>query len=1478
MGRKFLITLFLLMILYGAYYWGIPAVIGLGEKADLIEKTIFNKYGYKIDIENLSLKMGLLPSVCLKADNFALLNDNNSHALSIEKPKINIKLLPLIFKSIDIKHFSANNIEVNIVFDEDSKLKLGQYAIEPSSSFKLKHASIFLEKYKINLEDKIQSKKLSADGKHLTINNFENNKHFNLSTKADIQTGKNKTFIQADMDLKLPLNKIADNQCNISGRIINLDLADFSVYAQALSNNSIKSMSGIINLTAYTEIASDKQKQIKTSLYINNLGIFKDSIDQSIYFKDKLELKTDITTVKNGIDINKMTISGKGINTALSGQVTKLNTKLPDLNLKAAIDNSRVENIITLLPGEPDLCPDVNLLLLKQTVFKGDVIGNLEIKGKADTPDVYGNLLISNAYMVKPIKNAEKAVIKIAFIGDKLNLDVKVPTAPDQIVRVKGPITLYKEKYADLIITSTNNVDLKTAQIVLNPLHDILLFDIGPVPIMDINGKGGINLHVTGTRKNPYAWGQFYFNNANVSFIDIKNMTLTNGSGTLDFENQNTLFQTKSANLNGKPVSVKGTYTLLGELDFNVIAKGQNLEHLLRIIKTSPMLEDIQKLTEQIENGSGLVNLNINLTGKVKDPRDVVFNKNLFAKGKIEMLSDTIKLKEIPVPLSKISGMADFDNLNADFELKSNLNNSQIKIDGKIKNNKCNINFLSNKFNLGDVLKTLPESIKLPYKNELAAINTSFTGKYNGDIQNINYNNIYLKGNIYSNKDSKSEITVEDSSFELKNSGFKLPELKGTLKNIPYYISLNVSDMFSPKRIVNGNCEIESFDLNILNDSALQSLFPPENTLKNIEFLNGKVNLAAHVKNNNLNAFSSLDDLSILYKPKNMKLTINSGNILLKNNILNLSKINAKLGQMPLFIDGKISNIKKNPYYNLYINAKPTQDFFDQFINNNALYPVKLKGDAILTSKASGTADNFNTKSTFDIAENSSLYYMGASIGDIENPVRINVDNTYFPDKIRINSLQYDKIISSQNNKPFTNTQLTASGSIRMLDNNIIGFDNFKVKTQTPTDAKIFNIIFRKPFMKQGVFTSDIVLNGTALIPIIRGTLDITSIDIPFFDSTIRDVNLDFKNDKIIITSKGTVLTNDVYLELIMKNNLAPPYIVDDVNLKLANLDINKITDTIRDLEAESIRQLSISSSSNTPNVDIPELVIQKANIEAGKIKVRNINADNFKAQLNLNKDGLLNVNNFKFEIAEGSVSGNFKYNIKSHITDLDITLDRANASIMSEALFDLKGQVYGNVNGSFNLNCTGGSQDNCFKTLSGSGKFKVADGRMPKLGSLEYLLKAGNLLRGGFTGLSINSIIDIVTPLKTGDFESIYGDMNIAGGIADRINIYSKGHDLNMYMTGSYNIVTSIAEMSIYGSLSKNITTVFGKIKNASLNTLFNTIPGISDSTEKLIMQKDIGKIPNIKDATNIYRIFFVDINGDINGENYVKSFKWVK
>ena len=179
-------------------------------------------------------------------------------------------------------------------------------------------------------------------------------------------------------------------------------------------------------------------------------------------------------------------------------------------------------------------------------------------------------------------------------------------------------------------------------------------------------------------------------------------------------------------------------------------------------------------------------------------------------------------------------------------------------------------------------------------------------------------------------------------------------------------------------------------------------------------------------------------------------------------------------------------------------------------------------------------------------------------------------------------------------------------------------------------------------------------------------------------------------------------------------------------------------------------------------------------------------------------------------------------------------------------------------------------------KTLNAKTTFNVSDGRMPKLGSLEYLLKAGNLLKGGITGVSINSVIDLITPLKTGEFSNISGKLDIKDGIAHDIEIITRGKDLSLFISGNYNFSTSIANMEVLGLLSKKISTMFGPVGNFSLNTLFNVIPGVDLSKDSKVLEQ-INKIPGIELSSKAYRKFIAEIKGNINGEDYVTSFKWI-
>ena len=132
--------------------------------------------------------------------------------------------------------------------------------------------------------------------------------------------------------------------------------------------------------------------------------------------------------------------------------------------------------------------------------------------------------------------------------------------------------------------------------------------------------------------------------------------------------------------------------------------------------------------------------------------------------------------------------------------------------------------------------------------------------------------------------------------------------------------------------------------------------------------------------------------------------------------------------------------------------------------------------------------------------------------------------------------------------------------------------------------------------------------------------------------------------------------------------------------------------------------------------------------------------------------------------------------------------------------------------------------------------------------------------------------------PIKTGEFSSISGLININTGAANDIQIYSQGKNLSLYIRGSAELIEPNAQMNVYGRLSKKVSTLLGPIGNTSLNTLFNLIPGIklADSNSQII--KDVNKIPMLELSTDSYRFFQATIDGNINGNNYVRTFKWLE
>ncbi|MBQ3312169.1 AsmA family protein [bacterium] len=1376
---KFILGILVIVCVYLIYYFVLPAIINTKYINNLVLNTVKSEYGFNLVLENPKIKMGLSPSIWFCADNLNIFNDDDSKALSLNKPKIEISIFSLLFRKIHLCYFYTSDLFVDLAYDKEFRFKLGQYLLNNNSKFELDvtDSKIFVNRYKLYLKDLSNSKSILVKGDNIKVNKYNIKKYVSVYMDANLICDNNVSKLKVYFDSKMPLNKHLDTYPpEILLSLSNLDLSNYSNLIRALTKDKIKSIQGTANFDFSSAKEISKQK-----LYISNIQLSKFVIN-SVYF-DKIysypgviKLKSSYLLSGNHLNIPSFEIFTNKFSAKISGSIDKLSSKKPVPSINIKMFNAKAKDLLDLIPHSKylDNLADINISVAKDANFNADVDVDLNIKDNFKQPEIYGNINLKNAYIFEPIKYAPSgATIKINYNKDILNLDVNVPTNIKQWVKVVGKIYIYKNKYADLHITSTELIDLALAEKLLDPIYRTFKFLLGPVPIMGFSGYGQIDLTVKGTKVNPHTYGWFKTTNANVTFDDISHLKLTNANSILAFEDNITKFKLLSGKINNKPVNIDGTCTLDGEFDFNANMKSQQLNDLLIVLKDSKMLKDISKSVNSFDSAKGLADFSLNVYGKLKDIGELEFSKNTHAKGSLILNQNEIKLNKNNISLKNISGQIDYNDLNLKVNLFSAINLSKIYISGNLNDDIANINFKTDLIRIYDFLKT----IKIP--------NIYIAGKRDEDFSNIT-----LRGSYHGS--------------------------------------------------------ISKFDTSKINVS-------------------GK----AQFKNTNL-----------IHAKNKLPIKVLSGDMVINNNELIINKNNIQLGTMPILLEGKIRNLfGQKPILNISFSAKPNQKFFDYAFNKNSIYPIKAKGDITCVSTIHGELDKLNTYINLQIGKDSMLYYMGAAIGDLNNPIHILFNGILEPNAVRIKTFNYDKLLQSIRGNYYAKKQLGINGAIYY--NKVPYFKNLQIKTAAPTDMRIFNIVFKKPLIKGGYFNSNIEINGNMYNPKILGQISTSAMNIPFFDTTINNINLQFLQNTIIGQLNGDVLSNNFSIDINAKNNFSAPYVINSAKIDAKNVNINRILDTLNYYEVESVKLESNANkdkSNNNFKFDINQLIINNLEIVANSVLINKFNANNLKAVMSL-KNGVANIHKFGFTLDKGYMDGSVKYNMHSNKYNFNLNVKNTEANMLLSSLFDVRGQIFGDINGSLNLSCTGNNNDECIKSLNGNANFSVKNGRMPKLGSLEYLLKAGNLVKSGITGLSMNGIIDLVTPLKTGNFDSIEGAITFNKGIADNIKILSIGKDLKLYVIGDYNLVNYNANMYVFGQLTRKISTLLGPIGNLSLNTLFSTIPGIDLSDESNIkILNEVNKLPGLEISNKIYRVFAAEIHGDINADDYVQSFRWIE
>ncbi len=1445
---KKVITIFIIIIcFYTLWLAGVP-ILAQKIKPILIN-AIEKEFGYKIIEDNLYINTGFLPYYYLKADKIKIKNPLDNEIIKLVSPQIKVSALPLFIGKVHVNNVKINKCNADIYIDE--KIFKDKKSLKYLKNITLNSNYIDIKEFNFKIAQAQNEQGLIISGENLSFSNNKNVK--NIKLNAAIRAGNYNSTIKTNIYIPQKQN-ISSPSSDIE--INNLDLKYFNGYFNKYLPQDITSVIGIIDFNAHNK---------KFNLQLKDIAILFKNSSKSIILPNDVNIKSDFNISEDIINLSNAQLISDDINAKADIKVSNYNSKHPHVYINTCLDESKTASIIKALPALNS--PDIHLGYLKKYPLHADASGNLLITGTFPEPDITGDIIIKNGYIIKPIPNDNtKATIKLVFKNKSVSYDVLAGAGGKEQVTVKGETKLYGNKISQMEIKSSDRVDLRTAKSIVDPLHDILYFETGPVPIMELDGKGNIDIKVSGNHASPHVWGKMNFYDANASFNELKGLVLTNTYGVINFDDQNVNFKTTKAFLDGKNAQIQGRCNLFGKTEINFFAKDFNLQKGLNAIKTSPMLKDIKSILPPINNIKGSADFNLDITGDIPDINKIELNKNLFVKGSLNLKNVIAGVNDFCI--TNINGLINFSGTDVDIKATSKINNSIININGDIKNNLANIKASSQNLNLDDILHN--SALKGLTDNNYI----TFNGSYKGKLNNIEYDKINLDAHI-SKPNRTSPIAFSSGSIYVKNGTCTINKLKGTITQNPFEMEGKITHLGRKNQNINASIKLNNASLSTINLIREFYLIPNDTKelLRKLDFKTGKTNINFKIVNNYPYTNIVLNDVEANYIPLNMPLKIINGGIELKNNRVYVDKMNTLADDMPIFLNGSISNIYKKPDLNIYLNSVPKQTFIDKYINKNMLYPLKVKGDIIYSANIKGPLDNYNITANAKIGEKASVYYLGATLGDGENQTILEFDGDIIKNSsIKINNFAYNKSVLSQNNKSNLINFLKMSGQVRLI-NNEPHFNNLLIKTENPTDARIFNIIFKKPNIKQGLFTSDLRINGKLSDLKILGDFHIFDINVPLLQTVLKDITLKFQPTTIKISSKGEIFSNEISLVADAENRLRPPFKIRNGLLHFKKLDFNS---AIKDLKQLEINKPKQASSNNKPITDLTALIIERLDLKADDVLIKGVSAKNLKTVISLSDKMNFSLSNYNAEIANGYLSGDFSYNLLSNRTSLILNAEDIDANNLSEMLFDLSNQMYGSLRGTATLSCNGSSNKACMSTVQGSVAFNVSDGKMPKLGSLEYLLKAGNLIKGGITDLSINSIIDLVTPLKTGEFSNIYGNIKINNGIAEDIKILTRGENLNLYVKGNYNLSTSNAHMYVFGLLSKNIKTPLGAIGNMSLNTLFNLIPGVT-LDEKSPFINDINKIPGIELSKNNYRKFIAEIIGDISGDNYVKSFEWI-
>lgn len=867
----------------------------------------------------------------------------------------------------------------------------------------------------------------------------------------------------------------------------------------------------------------------------------------------------------------------------------------------------------------------------------------------------------------------------------------------------------------------------------------------------------------------------------------------------------------------------------------------------------------------------------------------------------IEIKTSNIKLQTFLKPLIQfdIDELVLLKNNNQILELKDF--QSEISFE-KIANKKINLNKLKFKkiaLDMSKILEILPnETAKKQEKSmdflitldnsDIEFDNVDIKYNQNNDIfANLNINNIKLTAKndfkqlffnlkaTISNSETKNtilsfandEIKIYDDEIIIEKLNAKVNKSLLTLNS-----KINKNDIYlnakSDKFYLNDVFELVNSNLFISNGSEM--LAPLKNPKGNISFDISLKNqdLSGEIDVNNTGA--EIKDVS--YIP----IYVSKGKILISKDKIDFKNLVGYYGKNKsnkIEIKGDIKDYYKTFNSNIEIESVITNEFFKDYlsklINNTVLVVSKPSRTKIIYKSKNNIMDiiwfaQISKGVNFGISDEKSALsdYDRAVLGEFQiKDEKIDVKNiNYYIASNIVRGVKLQPILQA-------NALMDFNGK---LDKAGLAFGR-----EMP--CEFLNVFLGQKVFKKGTIKGNINVIFKNDIPYLDADMEIKKTLIPSQRMAIKEANLKTTNNFININAKGRFKKASYVFIGKIKNELKPPFVIKNLALEIDNLDVERILNSFNSVnENIEVNEQKISSEEDLINnddnfmFDTNLIRIEDCDFKLAKGNYKELTFGNIAAKLTLDDKGILNIQSNKFDIAQGISTlkvvcdlKKLQYYVRLGVKDID-------SNLMTKTLFNLDKEITGKAMGLIEL-----YGDETLK-LNGDIKFVINEGTIGKIGLVEYVLKIASVFRNPIVMVSPATIMDIIS-IPEGKFDKIQGTIKIKDNVLAPIDIKSYSSSLSALIKGKFDLERHDASLRIYTRFSTDKKTIFGFLRNLSLNSLANKVK-LNSKNDANYYESELSQLPKIDVDDSKTQVFLTQVEGDIEHFNFLSSLKKVK